>query len=205
MAATDTEAQARAVERDIERTRNEMDATLSELEKRLAPSEIVHQGAETVRERARGMAYDALEALKRHPVPVALVVGLAVARYASRPSAAELLRLQADDDLDRLWRALKVGMTRAKEEGYAREADLERRARQLASEARDYVEPALRGAEQVARRGADDVLRLLKQAAESSSQAARALRDGAGTHPVAALALVGLAAFLGARRRRARS
>ena len=37
-AVTDTEAQARAVERDIEQTRNEMDATLSELERRLAPS-----------------------------------------------------------------------------------------------------------------------------------------------------------------------
>ena len=84
--AMDSDAQARAVERDIERTRNDMDATLSELERRLAPSEIVHQSAEsvreTVRERARGFAESTIDTLKRHPVPVALAIGLALARYA---------------------------------------------------------------------------------------------------------------------------
>lgn len=196
----DAEAPARAVERDIERTRTEMDATLSKLERRLAPSEIVQRGTETVRERVRGLATHAFEALQRHPVPVALAVGAVLARFALRPSAEQRLRLQADDDFDRAWRVLRAGMSRAKEQGYEREAEVERRARELASQVRDYLAPALDGASEVARRGSADAARLLQQTVASSRTAGRALREGSSLHPVATMALLGLAAMVGRRR-----
>jgi hypothetical protein len=199
----DSEAQARAVEEDIERTRNEMDATLSELERRLAPSEIVHQGAETMRERVRGIATNAVETVKRHPVPVALAIGVALARYAYRPSAEQRLQMQADEDFDRAWRIVRAGLSRAKEESFAREADLERRARELMSEARAYVGPALHTAEQFARRGGEDAWRLLQHAAERSRNASLALREGSSAHPIATIALLGLAALLARRMRSA--
>jgi hypothetical protein len=204
MAAMDSDAQARAVERDIERTRNEMDATLSELERRLAPSEIVHQGAETVREtvreRARGFAENALDTLKRHPMPVALAIGLALARYAYRPSAEERLRMQADEDFDRAWRVVRSGLTRAKDQTVAREAELERWASALMSDARTKIDPALRTAGKLAQRGGEDTWRLLQQVARSSRDAGRAVRDGSSTHPLATIALLAIAAAVGARR-----
>jgi hypothetical protein len=206
MAAMDSDAQARAVERDIERTRNEMDATLSELERRLAPSEIVHQGAETVREtvrdRARSLAESAVDTLKRHPVPVAVAIGLALARYAYRPSAEERLRMQADEDFDRAWRAVRNGLARAKDQTVAREAELEQWASALLSEARTKIDPAVRTAGQLAQRGGEDVWRLLQQAATTSRDAGRALREGSSTHPLATIALLAIAAALGARRYR---
>ena len=152
-AMTESEAQARAVERDIERTRNEMDETLSQLERRLAPSEIVHQGTESVRERVRGVATNAVDTLKRHPVPVALAVGLALARYAYRPSAEERLRLRAEEDFDRAWRVMRTGLTRAKEQSLEREAKVEQWARDLATEVGRWAEPRLHAAEALARRG----------------------------------------------------
>ncbi len=206
MAAMDSDAQAREVERDIERTRNEMDATLSELERRLAPSEIVHQGAETVREtvreRARGLATQTVDTLKRHPVPVAVIVGLAVARWAYRPSTEERLRMRADEDLDRAWRVLQTGITRAKEEAMAREADLERRAGAFLSDARAQLDPALRAAGRLAQRGGADAWQLLQHAATTSRNAAQVVRDGSANRPLATLVLVGLAAILGLRRMR---
>lgn len=204
MATTDSEAQARAVEQDIERTRQEMDETLSQLERKLAPSEIVHQGAESMRQRARGLASTAVDTLKSHPVPVALAIGVALARYAYRPGPEERLRLQADDDLERAWRMLRTGLSRAKDRGLAREAELERRAMALAQDAGAYVAPALETAQRFARRGSEDAWRLLRQAADASRTTTRALRDGSSTHPLATVALLGLAVLLGARRMRAR-
>lgn len=203
---TDSDAQARAVERDIERTRNEMDATLSELERRLAPSEIVHQSAEsvreTVRERARGFAESTIDTLKRHPVPVALAIGLALARYAYRPSADERLLMQADEDFERAWRVVQTGLTRAKDRTVAREAELEQWASALLSDARTKIDPALRTAGKLAQRGGEDAWRLLQQAATTSRDAGRAVRDGSSTHPLATVALLAIAAVLGARRLR---
>lgn len=202
VAMADSEAQTRAVERDIERTRNEMDATLSELERRLAPSEIVHQSAETVRERARGVGTRALEALKQHPVPVALAIGVLLTRYAYRPGAEERLRVRADEDFDRAWRVLQTGLSRAKDQTSAREAELERWARDLFGEARRYVAPTLRAAEHLAHRGGEDAWRLLQQAATTSRHATQTLREGSSAHPLATVALLGIAAVLGARRMR---
>ncbi len=200
---TDTEAQARAVERDIERTRNEMDATLSQLERRLAPSEIAQQGSElvkeTVRERIRGFASHAVETVKQHPIPVALAVGLVIARYASRPSAEERLRIRADEDVDRAWRVVRAGLTRAKEQSLDREARLEDWARALASDAHHWAEPGLKAAEQLVRRGSQDAWRVLQHAAASSRTAGKTVRDGAASRPLATIALVGLAALLGRR------
>lgn len=204
MAAMDADAQAREVERDIERTRNEMDATLSELERRLAPSEIVHQGAETVREtvrdRARGFADSTLETIKRHPVPVALAIGLALARYAYRPNAEERLRMQADEDFDRAWRVVQSGLSRAKDQTIARETELEQWAAALLADARTKIDPALRTAGKLAQRGGEDAWRLLQQAAASSRDAGRMVRDGSSTHPLATIALLALGAALGVRR-----
>lgn len=198
---TDTEAQARAVERDIEHTRNEMDATLSELERRLAPSEIVHQGAESVRERVRGVATEAIEAVKRHPVPVALALGLVFARYASRPSAQERLSTQADEDLDRAWRVMSAGLARAKEQSLESEAKLEHWARAFAADAGRWAEPRLEAAAQLVRLGGEDARRVLQQIIAGS----RTVRDGSSSHPLATIALLGLAAAFGARRWRSRS
>jgi fructose-bisphosphate aldolase class 1 len=199
-AVTDTEAQARAVERDIEHTRNEMDATLSELERRLAPSEIVHQGAESVRERVRGVATDAIEAVKRHPVPVALALGLVLARYVSRPSAQERLSTQADEDLDRAWRVMSAGLTRAKEQSLEGEAKLERWARALATDAGRWAEPRLEAIAHLVRLGGEDARRVAQQVIAGT----RTVRDGSSAHPLATIALLSLAAAFGARRWRSR-
>lgn len=206
MAAMDADVQAREVERDIERTRHEMDATLSELERRLAPSEIVHQGAETVREtvreRARGFAETAVEAIKRHRVPVAVAIGIALARYASRPNAEERLRMQADEDFDRAWRIVQSGLSRAKDQTIAREEQLEQWANALLTDVRTTIDPAVRAAGKLAQRGGEDAWRFLQQAAARSREAGRMVREGSSTHPLATIALVALAAALGMRRRR---
>jgi uncharacterized protein DUF3618 len=176
----DTEAQARFIERDIERTRQEMDHTLSQLEERLAPSEILHSGAETVRESVRSRATSTVEALKRHPLPIALAAVLIGARFALRKSAADR---RAEQDFERAVSALGVAFGRAQERAQVGASNLAELARDAMNHPDVYATPVLRAAQQLGRR-----------ATEESRMMGTALRREAGTYPLGALVLFGMAA-----------
>jgi len=180
----DTEIRARQIQRDIERTRDEMDQTLTELERRLAPSEILHQGAETVREGFRTRATAAIETLKRHPAPIVLAAALLGARFAFRPSIADLRRRQAQQDVERAWSLLGLAFERAKEQSQLGAATLE----------------------QLGRLTGERTWRTLQRATAESRAMSRVLRREAGAHPLGAFVLFGLGAgmaMLGARGLRA--
>ncbi len=81
-------AQAQA---DIRRTRNDLDQTLSAIERRLAPSALMDDGLDYLRNHgAREYVVNLGEAAKRDPLPLALVgVGIAWLMMSSRRPAAE--------------------------------------------------------------------------------------------------------------------
>ena len=103
------------------------------------------------------------------------------------------------------WRALSAGLTRAKEQSLESEAKLERWAMALAKDAGRWAEPRVEAVGELLRRGGQDAWRVLQQAAASSRTASRTVRDGSAAHPLATIALLGLAAAFGARRWRSTS
>jgi hypothetical protein len=201
-AIEDTDAQARQIQRDLERTREEMDQTLTALEHRLAPSEILHQGAETVRERVRSHAANAVETLKRHPAPVALAAVLLGTRLAFRPSAADRQRRQAQEDVERAWSLLGAAFEKAKEHSQLGTAKLEQLGRDAMNDPGAYAGVALRAFETLARVTADRTWRTMQRATVESRAVGQALRREAETRPLGALMLLGLGigmAMLGTR------
>jgi hypothetical protein len=101
---------------EIERTRTDMDATLSAIEHRLTPGQLVDQGIDYLRNSgATEFVANLGGSVKHNPLPVALVgIGLAwlmaagkkPGEYASHeadfgPSTADKLRSRASDTLDR--------------------------------------------------------------------------------------------------------
>lgn len=78
------------IEADIERTRGDLNATLSAIERRLSPGELVDHGLDYLRHSgARQYAGSLAHAAKRDPIPLALVgVGLAWLMASSRRSDA---------------------------------------------------------------------------------------------------------------------
>jgi uncharacterized protein DUF3618 len=113
--ADETEAHARDIQRDIERTRERMDHTLTELERRLAPSEILHSGVETVRVRVRSGASSTVETLKQHPMSLAIAAGVLGIGLALRPSTADRRQRRAEEDIERAVAILGTAFARAKE------------------------------------------------------------------------------------------
>jgi hypothetical protein len=189
-----TEAEARHIQRDIDRTREEMDYTLTELERRLAPSEILHSGAETVRDRVRSGATSTVETLKRHPLPVALAAGLLGARLAFRPSAADRQRREAQRDFERAMAVLGAAFERAQERAQVRASDLAALVRDAVNHPDRYATPALRFAERLGRRYGETSWRTIQRAAQESRAVGSALRREAGMNPLGALVLFGIAA-----------
>ena len=176
-----TEAEARQIQRDIERTREEMDHTLTELERRLSPSELLHSGAETVRERVRSGATSTVETLKQHPLPIALAAALLGARLALRPSAADRRRRAAEEDFERAMGALGAAFERAQERAQAGASSLAELVRDAISHPDRYTAPAWR---------------TMQRAVEESRIVGGTLRREAGTYPLGALALFGMAAAM---------
>jgi hypothetical protein len=164
-ALDDTDAQARRIERDIERTRDEMDHTLTELERRLAPSEMLHEGARTIRERVRGGVTRTVDALTRHPGSLALGAAIIGATFALRPSASERLEQRAEQDFDRLWAALATAVDHAKRRSQVGAATL-----------------------------ADQTWQTLRRARDESLDVSRVFQREAAARPLGALLLLGLAA-----------
>lgn len=189
-----TEAQARHIQRDIDRTREEMDQTLTELERRLSPSEILHSGAETVRERVGSGATSAIETLKRHPLPVAVAAGLLGARLALRPSAAERQRREAQQDVERIMAVLGAAFERAQERAQVGAAGLAELVRDAVNHPDRYATPALEAAERLGRRYGETTWRTIQRAAEESRFMGSALRREARTYPLGALMLFGMVA-----------
>ena len=205
-AVEDTDAQAREIQRDIERTRQDMDDTLTALEHRLAPSEILHQGAQTVRERVRSRAAETVETLKRHPAPLALAIALLGARLAFRPTAADRRRHQAQEDIERAWSLLAVALEKAKERSHLGAAKLEQLGRDALNDPARYAGPAFRALEELGRLTGERTWRTVQRATDESRAVSQAIRREAGTHPLGALVLLGLGvglAMLGTRSARA--
>ena len=212
-AVEDTDAQAREIQRDIERTRQDMDETLTALEHRLAPSEILHQGAQTVRERVRRSATDTVETLKRHPAPIALGLALLGARLALRPTAADRRRRQAQEDIERAWSLFGVALEKAKEQSHLGAAKLEQLGRNAWNDPGRYAGPAFRALEELGRATGERTWstmqraeRAMQRATDESRAMSQAIRREAGTHPLGALVLFGLGvglAMLGTRGARA--
>jgi hypothetical protein len=190
----DTDAQARHIQRDIERTREEMDHTLTELERRLAPSEILHSGAETVREGARRGATSTVETLKRHPVAIGLAAALVGARIAFRPSAAERRRRRAEHDLERAFAVLGSAFERATERSQLGATKLAELGRDAMAHPGRYASRALRAAEWLGRQTRERTVPLVQRAADESRAMTQALRRDAGTYPLGALVMLGVAA-----------
>jgi len=187
------EAQAREIQRDIDRTRAEMDHTLTELERKLAPSEILHAGAETVREHVHSRAISTVETLTRHPLPIAVAAGLLGAHLALRPSAAQRQRRQAQQDLERTLAVLGTAFARAQERAQFGATELVKLARDAMSHPDRYATPALRAAERLGRRYGETTRRTIERAASESRVVSRALRREAQTYPLGALVLFGVA------------
>jgi ElaB/YqjD/DUF883 family membrane-anchored ribosome-binding protein len=82
----DTEIRAREIEAEIERTRAEMDATLSAIESRLTPGQLLDQGMDYLRNSGGGEFVSNLGAtVRRNPVPVTLAgIGIAWLMAANR-------------------------------------------------------------------------------------------------------------------------
>ena len=174
-----TEAEARQIQRDIERTREEMDHTLTELERRLSPSELLHSGAETVRERVRSGATSTVETLKQHPLPIALAAALLGARLALRPSAADRRRRAAEQDIDRAMAVLGAAFERAQERAQVGASSLVELVREAFRHPDRYTAPTWR---------------TMQRAMEESRIVGGSLRREAGAYPLGALALFGMAA-----------
>lgn len=185
-ATEETEGQTRRLQHDIERTRHEMDRTLTQLETRLAPSEILHRSASSLRQRLWDGADGIVEAIKQHPSTLAIAAGLLATGFAMRPSADERLARRAADDLERAQRVVATGVTRAKdhaiERASVRRAQLDALILDLATAAGRLAHPAVATAGRLGRLGTEQVR----------------------TNPTATLALIGVAAaFALTRRRRA--
>jgi hypothetical protein len=192
----DTEVQARHIQRDIERTREEMDETLTELERRLAPSEILHSGAETLRARIRDGAMSTVDAVKRHPVPIAVAAALVGARLALRPTAADRRRRRAQQDLERALAVFGAGFARAKERSQAGASTLRELGRDAMNHPDSYATPALRAAERLGRETGARTWHTMQRAVEESRAVSRALGREAATYPLGALVVFGVATYL---------
>jgi hypothetical protein len=205
-AVENTEAHARQIQRDIERTREEMDQTLSALEEKLAPSEILHQGAETVRERLRTGVSDTVDTLKRHPAPIALAAALIGARIAFRPSAADLRQRQAEQDIERAWTLIGAAFEKAKDSSQASMTRLQELGRDAIKDPARYAGPAMLALQEFARLTGEGTWRTVQRAGEESRLVSRALRREAAAAPLGAFVVLGLGAamaLLGARGLRA--
>jgi hypothetical protein len=201
MALDETEDETRRIQRDIERTREDMDHTLTELERRLSPGEILHQGAETVREGVRSRFAGVIDAMTDHAAPLALGAALVGAGLALRPSATDRRRRQAEQDFERAWAVLSAGLARAKQRSERGTAKLERLLRESVDGAERWAGPALRTAERVGRDGAAEAWRFLRHARDDSRAIGRTLGNQASAHPLAALLVAGVTAgVLGYRR-----
>ena len=115
---TDPGTQARRIERDIQRTREAMDHTLTALEHRLAPREILHQSARRMRERLSAGLASTIDTLQRHPAPIAIASALVGAGIAFRPNAMERRERQAAEDFERVWAVLAAAAARAKQRSW---------------------------------------------------------------------------------------
>ncbi len=193
-AIDETEEQTRRIQDDIERTREDMDHTLTALEHRLAPEAIMHRTTESLRQGLLNVAERSLDAVKRHPAPLALAGLLVGARLALRPSAADRRLRQGEDDLERAMSVLSAGISRAKEQS-------QRIVRDTAIG--EYGRPALRAAEWLGREGLEHAARWMERAREESHYATRALGAQAEARPLAAVAILALVAGLAIRGARA--
>jgi len=144
------------------------------LEERLAPSEILQQGARTIRERARGAITGTVDSLKEDFVPVAFASALLGALLAFRPTAADRRRRQAEEDIDRTWAALATAASKAKQ--------------------RSQVGGSLLAEQAVA---------ALRRAGADARDLTRVLRDETSTRPLGALVVLGAAAGVAALAMRA--
>ena len=190
----DTEVQAQHIQRDIDRTREEMDHTLTELERKLAPSEILHSSAETVREGVRNSATSTLETLKRHPIALGLAAAVIGARFAFRPSMAERRHRKAEQDLERAFAVLGTAFERATERSQLGASKLAELGRDAMAHPGRYAERALRAAEWLGRQTRERTLPMVQRAADESRAMTQVLRREAGTYPLGALVMLGLAA-----------
>jgi hypothetical protein len=195
----DADAQARRIQSDIDRTRDAMDHTLTKLEQRLAPEELVQRGTETLRARLRSAVDHTVATVKRHPVPL-LAAGAAIAvRVGMRPSAKQRQLRQAEEDFERVWTMLATGVAHAKEQSRHGGTRVAEALRDAVSQAREYAGPAADTAIRLGRHGTKQAARLLDRASRQSRAMTGGLAAEADAHPLAALAVLAVMAGLALR------
>src|SRR5690349_9310095 len=124
----------REIEHEIERTRAEMDGTLTALEQKLSPGQLLDEAIVTLRESAGRTAVSLAETVRRHPLPVALGTALVATMLARRGADGE--RRAGDADTTRRWMTLlSAALAQAR---MASESGGDRAA-ELASEARRFT------------------------------------------------------------------
>ncbi len=204
MAATIEPAdRTREIQRDIERTRGEMDDTLTALEQRLSPEQLLHRGVGSMRRGFSHLAASAGATVRRHPAPIAAAALLIGLRFALRPGAQQRRRLQAQEDLDRTWALVAAVLERARQRSRVGRGRIEQLARDVAAEPGSYARPAWREAARIGRRGGERLLRVAERTRHEIRDAARTLggrRDSRGLTTVAALGIAVGAACVGASR-----
>jgi hypothetical protein len=174
----------REIQRDIERTRDEMDRTLTALEERLSPEQLLQGSAGMIRNGISQLGASARDAVGRHPVPFAAAAVIVGARFALRSSAHERQRRQAAEDLDRTWRVLVTALETARERSRTGRGRLEDVTRDVADAAGWYAR------------------RFLERGGQDLAKTTRAVGTYAERRPFTALALLGLTVAAGLYTRR---
>jgi hypothetical protein len=163
---------------DIERTRAEIDQTLSAIEHRLSPGQLVDQGIAYLRQSdARRFASNLGHQVRDNPLPVALVgIGLAWLMASGRDGAARPERWDDPGEslADRAESVMEDVSDAANSAG-ARMSDAVDRASGKARAARDRVGVAMERASEKARSARDTIGRT----ADTARQRARDVRDTA--------------------------
>ena len=168
------------IEAEIQRTRSELDETLSAIERRLTPGQIVDQGIDYLRgSSAREYVRNLGESVKREPIPLALVgVGLAWLMLSDRRSRSP----EAYDEYGTDWAPSMEGSSPSITE---RMADAARSLKDTAHSASDRMSGAAGSARERAAGMAHDARegasQLAGSARERASHVAGTARQVAGT------------------------
>jgi ElaB/YqjD/DUF883 family membrane-anchored ribosome-binding protein len=184
------ERDPRDIEHEIAQTRAEMDTTLTALEQKLSPGQLLDEALGMVRETAERAGTSLAQTVKRHPVPVALGAALFTALVTRAGSNGKTRRSAPyDDESVRQWIGLlAAAMAQARDvsrAGGERVDDLTRDARRTVSRA--------------ATRTWRDAGRAGDSALEQASAAKRSLEVRVREQPLAALVVSLAAGALAAR------
>jgi len=167
------------IEAEIERTRSELDETLSAIERRLTPGQIVDQGLDYLRgSSAREYVRNLGESVKREPIPLVLVgVGLAWLMLSDRRS-----RSLPHDDFETDWRpSLKDASPSMSERLAGAKQRLEDTTHATGERMSGAAGSARERAADMAGTASEGAAQLAGTVRESAAQAAGTARQMAGT------------------------